>query len=109
MGDRFHGMARRAEGSGLNRGVRFGAPIPRTQPCAKGDNGSHRGRVAGGPRVRILLPPAKSQDANLTSSIRPIFLSGFAGAGDRETLWGGRPSGAGRGSQEEGRGDLFNK
>src|SRR3984893_10326740 len=25
MGDRFHGMARRAEGSGLNRGVRFGA------------------------------------------------------------------------------------
>jgi len=24
MGDRFHGMARRAEGSGLNRGVRCG-------------------------------------------------------------------------------------
>jgi hypothetical protein len=31
-------MARRAEGSGLNRGVRFGAPIPRSQPCDKGDN-----------------------------------------------------------------------
>ena len=32
-------MARRAEGSGLNRGVRCGAPIPRSQPCDKGDNG----------------------------------------------------------------------
>jgi hypothetical protein len=40
MGDRFHGMARRAEGSGLNRGARFGAPIPRSPPCDKGDNGS---------------------------------------------------------------------
>ena len=44
MGDRFHGMARRAKGSGLNRGVRFGAPIPRSPPCDKGDNGVHRGR-----------------------------------------------------------------
>ena len=38
------GMARRAKGSGLNRGVRCGAPIPRSQPCDKGDNGAHRGR-----------------------------------------------------------------
>src|SRR6202040_3529093 len=44
MGDRFHGMARRAKGSGLNRGVRCGAPIPRNPPCDKGDNGTHRGR-----------------------------------------------------------------
>ena len=28
----------------LNRGVRRGAPIPRSQPCDKGDNGAHRGR-----------------------------------------------------------------
>ena len=42
MGDRFHGMARRAEGSGLNRGVHCGAPIPRSQPCHKGDDGAHR-------------------------------------------------------------------
>jgi hypothetical protein len=31
------GMARRAKGSGLNRGVRCGAPIPRSPPCDKGD------------------------------------------------------------------------
>ena len=28
----------------MNRGVRFGAPIPRIPPCDKGDNGAHRGR-----------------------------------------------------------------
>jgi len=31
------GMARRVKGSGLNRGVRCGAPIPRSPPCDKGD------------------------------------------------------------------------
>ena len=75
MGDRLHGMARRAEGSGLNRGVRFGAPIPRSPPCDKGDNGAHRG---GGPMVRIHLPPAASPvrtrvfEANLIDGQRMI-------------------------------------
>jgi hypothetical protein len=60
MGDRFHGMARRAEGSGLNRGVRFGAIIPRSQPCDKGDNGAHRGRGTEGSNP----PPSSGESAN---------------------------------------------
>jgi len=37
MGDRFHGMARRAEGSGLNRGARYwwfeSTPLQRGVNC----------------------------------------------------------------------------
>ena len=57
MGDRFHGMAHRAKGSGLNRGVRCGAPIPRSPRATRATTEL---TVAGGPRVRIHLPPALS-------------------------------------------------
>jgi hypothetical protein len=53
MGDRFHGMARRAEGSGLNRGRRI-AGDRRGQP-------TNSCFFYGVPTVRIHLPPPTSQ------------------------------------------------
>ena len=46
-------------------GVRFGANIPRSQPCDKRDNGAHFG---GGPKVRSHLPPAASSRASLKTT-----------------------------------------
>ena len=63
MGDRFHGMACRAEGSGLNRGARFGAPVPRSQRCDKDQRRSspYRGTEGSNP------PPSSGEfGANLT-------------------------------------------
>src|SRR6202045_659697 len=80
MGDRFHGMARRAEGSGLNRSVRFGAPIPRSPPCDKGDNGAHRGRGTEGsnpsPSSGESIANPTSFDQRACSCTRPASSMG---------------------------------